>query len=86
MLKHPLEFSTTYYYYLCKFIKSFSKAIVKKCVTYVKHNYVCKVYVCLGKCSKYLRCRQLCNIKVTKLEFKKLLAKKKKLRMRIKES
>jgi hypothetical protein len=79
MPKQPQLSSTIYYHYLYKFIKTFSKVIVKKCSTCVKHSQVCKVHVYLGKCSKCLCHRQHCNVKVTKLEFKRLVAEKEKL-------
>ena len=47
---------------------------------------MCKVYICLGKCSECLRRGQRCDVRVTKLEFKRLAAEKEKLRARIKES
>jgi tRNA A-37 threonylcarbamoyl transferase component Bud32 len=60
--------------------------MVKKCSTCVKHNRVCKVYVCLGKCSECLRRSQRCDVRVTESEFKRLAAEKEKLRARLKES
>jgi hypothetical protein len=55
MLKHPPKLSTARCYCLYKFIKSFKEVIVKKYLTYKKHNYMYKVYICSRKCSKYLR-------------------------------
>jgi hypothetical protein len=54
MLKYLPKLSTACCYYLYKFIKSFREVIVKKYLTYKKYNYVCKVYICSRKCSKYL--------------------------------
>ena len=71
--------STTRYYYLYSFIKSFSKVIVYKYSTYVIYKYIYKVYIYLGKYSKYLYYSQYYNIRVTELEFKYLLFKKDKL-------
>jgi hypothetical protein len=47
---------------------------------------VCKVYIYSGKCSECLHHRQRCDVKVTKLEFKRLAAEKEKLQAKIKES
>jgi hypothetical protein len=78
--------STARCHRLYKFVKSYSKVMVKKCLTCVKHSRVCKVHVWLGKCSKCLCCRQCCDVKVTELEFKRLAVEKEKLRAKIKES
>ena len=86
MPKHPQPSSTVRRQRLCEFIKSFSKTMVKKCSTCVKHNCVCKVYIRSGKCSECLRRGQRCDVRVTESEFKRLAAEKEKLRARIKES
>ena len=85
MLKHPPASSTTCYYLLSKYINSASKVIVKKCFTCVKYNRVCKVYIRLGKYSAYVRLGQYCNVYMSKSKFKRLLSKKEKLKVKIKE-
>ena len=85
MPKYPPAFSTTYYYLLSKYINSANKVIVKKCSTCVKHNCVYKVYVRLGKCGAYVRLSQRYDVHVSKFKFKRLLPKKEKLKVKIKE-
>jgi hypothetical protein len=85
MPKHPTKSSSICCYRLHNFIKSFREIIVKKCAICTKHNCVCKVYICLEKCSKCVCCSQQCNVCVTKSKFKRLAAEKEKLRTRIRE-
>jgi hypothetical protein len=86
MPKNPPAPSTLRQYKISDFINLFSEIIVKKYSTCAKHNCVCRVHV---RSEKYSTCNQLgqqCNIKVTQLEFKRLAAKKVKLKAEIQES
>ena len=85
MLKYPSAFSTTYYYFLFKYINSASNIIIKKCFTCVKYNCVYKVYIYLGKYSACVRLGQRYNIYIFKSKFKQLLSEKEKLKVKIKE-
>ena len=86
MPKHPAESSTARRHCLYKFINSFGENMVKKCATCEKHGWVCKVHIRSGKCSECLRRGQRCDVRVTQLEFQRLLSEKEKLRKQIKES
>jgi predicted nuclease with TOPRIM domain len=60
--------------------------MVKKCSTCAKHNCVCCVHVCSGKCGACNWLGQRCDVKVTQSEFKRLAAEKVKLKVEIQES
>lgn len=67
-------------------IEAYGTVMVSKCSNCKTHHRVCKVSVRSGKCGECLQRGARCDVAVTRNEFSRLVAEKKKLDAQIKEA